>query len=191
MIIPLGAPIAGGGPLPAEYLAPGEKLLFEVRPSFLGYVIPAVVGGTLALTAFLFCLYFLGPLIGPDAEYAIAAVAVMLLFLATVVRVVSWKMTSYALSTSRCFVKVGSYTRSIVDIPLSAIQSTALFETAWGRTIKYGTIIIASGAHVYGAAPLRPGVIYWTAIPDPLRARAQLEGARVLAGEPPCPGNAK
>jgi membrane protein YdbS with pleckstrin-like domain len=171
------------GLLPRRYLAPDEVVLYETRPSFVGFALPGIAGSIVASVAL---VILLDALAASGASPGLSAGQWLLLYgllvaigvAGAIGGVLRWWYTAYAISTSRILVKEGAWSRRVIDIPHQAIQSAMFEETAMGRSLGYGTLQFSSasvagfGFSRYGS---RPGVINWRATPNPLETRAFFE----------------
>jgi membrane protein YdbS with pleckstrin-like domain len=172
------------GLLPAQYLSPGETLLYSTRPSFVGYALPQmIVGIAMAVVLFLFeaVLFGLSVLLSSGPGVFVLILVMTLLIAAVAGPIVRWWFACYAVTTTRILVKIGASTRRVIDIPHGAVQSVLYEESAMGRVSHYGTLQFSSASVAgfsYSRFSSRPGVITWLATPYPLETRAFYDAVR-------------
>jgi membrane protein YdbS with pleckstrin-like domain len=171
------------GLLDRRYLSSDETVLYETRPSFVGYVLPGVFGAVLAailLWLFLVVVTQAGGFAGapPWVVPLVEFLFVVIVLLIPAGAITRWWFTCYAITTTRILIKEGSFIRRIIDIPHQAIQSTMFEEPALGRSFGYGNLQFSSASVAgigYSRLGSRPGVINWRATPRPLETRAYFE----------------
>jgi membrane protein YdbS with pleckstrin-like domain len=179
------------GLLLRRYLSPGETVLFETRPSFVGFALPGIIGAVVAAVALVVLYEFLlgaGGLAGVDPGLLslLWGLLVVLALVGAIGAIVRWWFTCYAVSTTRILVKEGTWVRRIIDIPHQAVQSAMFEETAMGRSFDYGTLQFSSASVArfgYSRLGSRPGVINSRATPKPLETRAFVETVKKVTFE--------
>lgn len=161
-----------------KHLIPGESVQYETKLHWIVMLGHAVIGFLLALFAVSIPILWAslptkkkGPSV-PGAIYLVALIFLIVgggLFLSGLVR---RKATEMAVTSKRVIVKTGIAERRTVEILLSRIESVAVDESALGRLLGYGTVIVRGT----GGTPETFEKIY-----HPLEFREQVQ--RQIAGE--------
>jgi uncharacterized membrane protein YdbT with pleckstrin-like domain len=134
---------------PAELLAEGESIEFEMRPHWRALFVPAACGIGVVVAAG----WLLG-LIAASAEgstarigtWAVLAVAVLLLVLWTVRPIVAWYATLYVFTDRRIIIRKGLVAREGRDVPLSKVNNVSFSISMAGRLLNYGTLTVDSAS---------------------------------------------
>jgi uncharacterized membrane protein YdbT with pleckstrin-like domain len=128
-------------------LVPGEQVIYETRLHWIVMLPHIFVGGLLlALPGALLLFYALGqtgietrnlPIMeGGAAVLLLAGVVVML------VGMVRRNATEMAVTNRRVVIKTGLASRKTIEMLLNKVESIEVSETAVGRTLGYGTVVM-------------------------------------------------
>ena len=141
-------------------LVPGETLLYQTRHHWIVLIGPLLIALLVGLPG-LFLLFevaakrpeiydYVSRMPG-GAETLVAAGCVLLII---GLAILAWGMTKrnateMAVTNRRVLIKTGLGNRRTLDLMLSRVESIAVHETMWGRTLGYGDVVV----HVTGGTP--------------------------------------
>ena len=164
-----------------KHLIPGESVQYETKLHWIVMLGHAVIGILLTLLAIGIPILWAsvgakkkGPAV-PGAIYVVALMFLIVgggLFLAGLLR---RKATEMAVTSKRVIVKTGIAERRTVEILLSRIESVAVDETALGRLLGYGTVIVRGT----GGTPES-----FERIQNPLKFREQVQSQIAAESKP-------
>jgi len=175
---------------PKELLTSDEKILLEIKPS----AIPFVIGPLLTLSTFLVGgLFFFAVLASASVSAAIGVCGVPLVIMAIVLVVLSyigyltWMNTYFAITNKRVLQKSGLFGINAFDTALANIQNVSLIQSWFFRLFGIGTLVFATSGTGGGAAvarasatrSLRPmwlaGNIVFAGVRDPVNTRKRVQ----------------
>lgn len=125
---------------PRALLADHERIVFELRPHWVA-VVPALLWAALIALAWI----ALGALVdsGP-ARLAITVGALVALLFLSAVPLLKWSNTLFVLTTDRLISRRGVIARQATEIPLERINDVAFAQSALGRVVGAGDLLIES-----------------------------------------------
>ena len=115
---------------------PGEKVIFEIRPSFLillGFLVPLVI----AVAAIVFIFNYTG-----FANIWVNLIVLVAGILAALAIFLNWYTTIYRLTTRRAENHFGIFGSREEEISHEDIEAVDVEKTFWGALLNYGTILI-------------------------------------------------
>ena len=129
-----------------ESLVEGETVLYKARLHWIVLLWPALIGGSIGLVG-------AGCLVGAvirsgQSHTASGAMGVLglVLFLAALaligIGIVKRNATEIAVTSRRVLIKTGVINRRTVELLLAKIESIGVYESALGRVLGYGTVIV-------------------------------------------------
>ncbi len=137
-------------------LVPGETVLYKTRLHWIVLVWPVLAGLLLAGVA-------LALLVGgvevhaKGAAYSALTIVAVLLFLAAVVLIsgglIRRNATEIAVSNQRVLIKTGLLARKSIEVMLAKIESIGVDESAAGRMLGYGTVIVRGTGGTFETFP--------------------------------------
>lgn len=176
------------GVFPRMYIASGERLVFETKPSVFAFVNPIGLG---LLSIFVVIdLYFLSViLVGPNASQGQLLVQLFgLLFAISLIGGIAggllrWRASSYAVTDRRVLRSRGIVSREAIDCPFDKIQNVSLLQGIGARALGYGDVSFQTAGirGAFGSAARNvegAGGIYWAGVKDPVQTRRFVEEAR-------------
>jgi uncharacterized membrane protein YdbT with pleckstrin-like domain len=152
-----------------ETLTDDEEVLYRTKPHWIIFT-PALGWLFLAIL-----ILFLGPryafsdmaIYGTYSLLDILATLILIIALISAFRAfITYQNSEFAITNQRILMKVGFISRASYEILLQRVESIQIFQSAIGRMLNYGTIVVSG---IGGSKDLFP------TIPDPLlfRRRAQ------------------
>ncbi len=133
-------------PYPDDLLVRGERIIMNKRPHWKVLVFPAIffvliIGVGFALAALLRNWEY-----SNTANWVIAIVGVIALFVLVVAPFVRWRVEHFVMTNHHVFFRTGLFARREHQIPLSQIANIETEVTFWGRLMGYGSLIVESSA---------------------------------------------
>lgn len=127
-------------------LTAGEAVIYETRLHWIVMLRPIVTGSVLALLA-AFLFYYAETSTGIDGNTLHllegAGVVLLLAGIASIlIGIARRNATEMAVTNRRVVIKVGLMARRTVEMMLSKVESIEVNETAVGRMLGYGTIVV-------------------------------------------------
>ena len=127
-------------------LSPGETVIYETRLHWI-VMLRSIVQATIAILLAIGVLYYAFTRAGiPDDQLHLmegaAAVLVLLAIILLVAGATRRNATEMAVTNHRVIIKVGLVGRRTIEMLLSKIESIEVKETAGGRMLGYGTIVV-------------------------------------------------
>jgi len=165
------------GSFPQEYITKGETAIYESRPKLLPYILKPIVLGIIYIIVFVIPVdMLLSPFkLFLYVLYAWTAfILILFVLLPILFALIRWLHTYYALTNKRIVMTKGLFSRSLVDIPISRVNSTLMLQPLFERIFGYGTLAFTSGGS--GSAMslknlVKSGEVYWRAVKDPVLVR--------------------
>jgi membrane protein YdbS with pleckstrin-like domain len=169
------------GTFPREYIAGGESVIFESRPTVLGFITGPII--RLVILSIFFGLYAFAVSsvisAGSPAIYVPLFLFVVLPILGLIVPILSWRNTAYAITDRRTMQSRGIISRNTNDCAHDKIQSVNLHQGIIARIFGYGNIAyLTAGANVNfkkERAVISAGGVYWKGVRDPVSTRRYVE----------------
>jgi uncharacterized membrane protein YdbT with pleckstrin-like domain len=129
-----------------ESLVEGETVLYKARLHWIVLLWPALIGGAIGLIG-TGCL--VGAVIRSGRSHTVSGamgVLGLVLFLAALaligIGIVKRNATEIAVTNRRVLIKTGAINRRTVELLLAKIESIGVNESAIGRMLGYGTVIV-------------------------------------------------
>jgi membrane protein YdbS with pleckstrin-like domain len=183
---PIGNPAFGppptastAGVFPREYLAAGESILYETKPSIFAFI--SLVTFIVLIVLFLVINAFAAAAgtLGLALFYAsgdggwILFLFVILPVLGLIGGVMRWWASAYAISNRRAMMSRGILSRNVADCTFDKIQNVNLHQGIIARPFGYGTIIYQTAGIMSQRerTVLRSGGVVWTGVKDPITTR--------------------
>ena len=131
-----------------KHLIPGESVQYQTELHWIVMLGHAIIGILLAILAVAIPIVWAslgtkkkGPAV-PEAAYLFALICLVVGGAFFLVGLLRRRATEMAVTSKRVIVKTGIAERRTVEILLSRIESVAVAETAVGRLLGYGTVIV-------------------------------------------------
>lgn len=169
---PFGQPPNAAVPnsFPREYIATGETVIYETRPS----LVPYILGGIIYLVIGLLITSAAVSAIGLNgASGFVIFIFVILPLLGILIGYLRWTRTSFALTDKRTLQSTGIFSRNSNDCAHSKVQNVSLRQGIFDRLFGYGHLIFAT-AGINSTRPadvVKAGGVYWMGIKDPVNTR--------------------
>ncbi len=172
------------GAFPRMYIARGEQLVFETKPSVLAFVDPIRIGILcLFFGIYGYIVYALGFLSIPGSSFLFDLVILIIVFGligAIAGGVVRWWATSYAVTDRRVLRSRGIVSRDAIDCPFDKIQNASLAQGIIGRVWGFGNVSFQTAGirGLFGSSAgsvERAGGVYWAGVIDPVGTRRFVE----------------
>jgi hypothetical protein len=154
------------GVFPREYLTHDERIIYECKPNFLGYLFPHIL-----LTVIMVLLFVILP--QAFGDWVAAGFFAFLWGLAFVVRLLGYFFTVYAVTDKRVLRKSAVLGRNIVDIRFERVSSVYLHQTLFMRLVGCGNLYILPMGVAFGGQMSRS--VAWIGMSNPVQTRAYLE----------------
>lgn len=127
-------------------LVPGETVIYQTRLHWI-VMLGHVVLGCLLLASGVFLLYYAGSQTGLDTTtlHIMEGGSVALLVfgvVAILMGMVRRNATEMAVTNRRVVIKTGLASRKTIEMLLNKVESIEVSETAFGRMLGYGTIVV-------------------------------------------------
>ena len=129
---------------PQRLLADDEQVVLDLHPHWKRLLLPAVlIPVVVGVATYLLFLVPDGSAHAP-LQWAIVAVAVIVLLRFSVWPFVGWQTTNYVLTTRRVVIRRGVFARSGRDIPLTRVNDVSFEHSLLDRLLRCGTLTIES-----------------------------------------------
>jgi uncharacterized membrane protein YdbT with pleckstrin-like domain len=130
-------------PFPRRLLADDEKLILDLRPHWIGLVMP-LLETVLILVAVILALVYL-PDSAPTWTRWIIVLAGVVLFVAQPVgRVLAWASSHFVVTSDRLIHRSGWFAKRSMEIPLENISDVRFTQGVLERLIGAGSLVIES-----------------------------------------------
>jgi uncharacterized membrane protein YdbT with pleckstrin-like domain len=128
-----------------QNLIPGETVLYKTRLHWIVLVRPLVVGALLGSAGLVFVVGGYEARSKDDSYGVMMFIGVLLLATAAVTvggGLIRKNSTEVAVSNRRVLIKRGLVSRKTIEVTLSKVESVGVDESAFGRMLGYGTVIV-------------------------------------------------
>jgi len=127
-------------------LSPGETVVYETRLHWI-VMLRAIVQALIVVLLAIGVLYYAATTTGiPDDQLHLMEGGAAVLFVIAVILLIAGatrrNATEMAVTNHRVIIKVGLVGRRTIEMLLSKIESIEVQETAMGRALGYGTIVV-------------------------------------------------
>ena len=173
---------APAGVFPREHLLPNEAMIFETRPHFVAFVLPAallVVVMSLLMLPVLFMAFGVG--FRFDAFSLVwLGLFLVLGLLPLLAQALRHTQTAYAVTSRRILSSTGIVGRTVVQCSHDRIQNVTFHQGLLGRMTGSGNLMFATAGlgsglignpFFGGGMPMLGGNVAFFAIPDPVGAK--------------------
>jgi len=144
---------------PRRLLGDDEDVVLDMHPHWKQLVVPVLlIPVVVGLATYLVLLVPDGSAHRP-LQWAVVAVAALLLLRFSLWPYLKWQTTHYVLTTRRVIIRQGVLARSGRDIPLTRVNDASFHHTFFERLLRCGTLTIESaGEHGQVVLPEVPTV---------------------------------
>jgi len=152
---------------PREFLLENERVMIEVKPASLPFLLLPLAGVAGLLATGLLFIALLASSGGSTALAICGYGSILIVAVVGVGMIVSylrWRGTFYAVTDRRLVASSGVLGRAFVDTALDKVQNVAMTQTWFQKAMGYGTISFATSGVGTGVANLQQGFRPW-AIP--------------------------
>jgi len=168
---PFGQPPNAAVPncFPREYIATGEQVIYETRPSIVPYILRGIIWLIIGLI-----------LEGSFAGLGVYAIDfffgiffILFPLLSILVGFLEWRNTAFAITDKRILQSRGIFSRATNDCAHGKVQSVTLRQGVFDRIFGYGHLAFptAGMSVISRSAVLRAGGVWWTGVRDPVNTR--------------------
>jgi hypothetical protein len=199
------------GAFPREYVAQGETVIFESRPSLAAFIrVGRIIG--VVIGAILFSLYVYGVTTAINSDtlttaatkssdiatfYGSIAFSIPLFILVGLpliawglgflFGILRWRNTAFAITDRRAMRSSGVFSRNTNDCAHDKIQSVILRQGLFQRILGYGNIVYltstAPGFRIREKSVHNSGGVFWTGVKDPVNTRRYVQEVEDKARE--------
>lgn len=176
---------------PRSLLTSDERILLELKPSAIPFVLAPVLSFSIIIIA---GLVFFAALAMESINAAVASCGIPLVIFAIILVIsayigyLTWRNTYFAISDRRVLQKSGFIGMNAYDAPVTAIQNVTLLQPWLYRLFGIGTLVFATSGTGGGAAVSRAtatrslsnamwlaGNIVFAGVRDPVATRKRVE----------------
>ena len=125
---------------PAKLLAPGESVVYELRPHWRGLIVPIA---SFLVEVFILTALFLYTDIS-WLRWGIGIIFVILVVWRSLIPFLRWITTEYVFTDRRIIVRQGLLTKEGRDMPLAKTNNVTFRQSILGRMLNYGDLDIDS-----------------------------------------------
>jgi membrane protein YdbS with pleckstrin-like domain len=164
------------GAFPREYIAAGETVIYETRPS----LVPFILGGIYYLIFGLIVFSLSAPFLLVGAFYFFwLFLWVILPIISILIGYLRWTHTAFAITDKRTMRSSGVLSRATNDCAHNKVQNVTLRQGVFDRLFGYGSIIFqtAGVTATTEQAVLRGGGVFWLGVKDPVNTRRFVQEA--------------
>jgi uncharacterized membrane protein YdbT with pleckstrin-like domain len=138
---------------PRRLLAEGEELIMDLRPHWIGLVMPLAETALLVVAVILALVYI--PDSWPTAtRWAIVGIGVVLFLIHPLRLIVAWATSHFVVTSDRVIHRSGWFAKQSMEIPLEKISDVKFHQSVFERVIGAGDLILESpgefGQEVFG-----------------------------------------
>ena len=168
------------GSFPREYVAQGESVIFESRPSIVAFITGPIIR-LVILSIFFGLIANFVTRSGGDASllYVPLFIFVALPILGLIPGILQWRNTAYAITDRRTMQSRGLFSRNTNDCAHDKIQSVNLHQGIFARMLGYGNVsYLTAGANVNfkkERAVISSGGVFWKGVRDPVNIRRYVQ----------------
>ncbi|MEM3573679.1 MAG: PH domain-containing protein [Nitrososphaeria archaeon] len=166
---------------PQEFINRNEKIIFEGRPSLIPYVFKPVLYGIIYTIIFGIGGYVIFSLFSSSLAISwLIFIVVVCLIIPTLIYILRWSRTYYALTDRRVTYTYGLFSRKSSDIPLEKIMNVQMFQPWYERIFGFGTIIFTTagaGQSMNLKGFSRTGAVVWRASKNPVQLKNYVQEA--------------
>ena len=127
---------------PAKLLAPGEAIVYELKPHWRGLIVPFFF---FLIELFLLTWLFITFSDNNVLRWIIGVVFVIVVVGWSLVPFLRWMTTQYVFTDRRIIIRKGLLTKQGKDMPLSKTNNITFNQGILGRVFNYGNLDIDSG----------------------------------------------
>jgi membrane protein YdbS with pleckstrin-like domain len=170
---PFGQPpnAAVPGCFPREYIATGETVIYETRPS----LVPYIMGGIIYLIIGVLITSSAAGLAtaAPGAFGFVVFLFIILPLIGILLGYLRYTRTAFALTDKRTLRSSGIFSRSLNDCAHNKVQNVSMQQSVFDRLFGYGRIIFSTAGIQSNreADVIRAGGVYWLGVKDPVNTR--------------------
>ena len=125
---------------PAKLLAPGESVVYELRPHWRGLIMPIFL---FLVEVFVLTALFLWSDVS-WFRWILGALFVIVVVWRSVIPFLRWITTEYVFTDRRIIVRQGLLTKEGRDMPLAKTNNVTFRQSILGRMLNYGDLDIDS-----------------------------------------------
>jgi len=130
---------------PQKLLAPGEKVVLDLRPHWVSLVV-SVLLGVLAVVVYVVILMWIKPSWPSWTRWTIFILATVVLIFTIGRKLVDWVSTHFVLTTERVIHRQGWLARQSMEVPLDRISDVKFGQSIFERLVGAGNLTIESAA---------------------------------------------
>jgi uncharacterized membrane protein YdbT with pleckstrin-like domain len=147
---------------PDQLLADDEQVVKHLHPHWITLIFPTLIFLVSAAAVGFVAAVRPDGTTGQVLLIAVAAVAVIVVILWSLVPFLRWRTTHYVLTTHRVLIRVGILSHHGRDIPLTRVNDVSFEQSLWERMIGAGTLMVESageaGQQILKDIPHAPAV---------------------------------
>jgi len=132
-------------PFPEKLLAPGEKVVLDLRPHWVSLVASALLG-LLAVAVYVALLMWIKPSWPAWTRWTIFIAATFVLIFTIGRKLLDWATTHFVLTTERVIHRQGWFARESMEVPLDRISDVKFGQSIFERLVGAGNLTIESAA---------------------------------------------
>jgi len=132
---------------PQKLLAPGEKVVLDLRPHWVSLVASALLG-VLAVIVYVLLLMWIKPSWPPWTRWTIFIAATLVLIFTIGRKVIDWMTTHFVLTTERVIHRQGWLAKQSMEVPLDRISDVKFGQSIFERLVGAGNLTIESAAEL-------------------------------------------
>jgi uncharacterized membrane protein YdbT with pleckstrin-like domain len=130
---------------PRKLLGEGETVVHELHPHWKALVLPVLVIPLVAgVGTFLYFSINGHGTWQTVGRWAILIGAALILLIRTVIPYLRWRTTLYVMTTDRLITRMGVFSRTGRDIPLSRVNDVSFSHNFFERILRCGTLTVES-----------------------------------------------
>jgi len=132
---------------PDKLLAPGEKVVLDLRPHWVSLVASALLGA-LAVAVYVLLLLWIKPSWPSWTRWTIFIAATLVLIFTVGRKLIDWTTTHFVLTTERVIHRQGWLARESMEVPLDRISDVKFGQSIFERLVGAGNLTIESAAEL-------------------------------------------
>jgi len=130
---------------PQKLLAPGEKVVLDLRPHWVSLVASALLGA-LAVVVYVVILMWIKSSWPSWTRWTIFILATLVLVFTIGRKLIDWMTTHFVLTTERVIHRQGWLARQSMEVPLDRISDVKFGQSIFERLVGAGNLTIESAA---------------------------------------------